>query len=459
MVVGGSAHINEAYIMPMHTIIDDIKHVTGKNEVAVANMPQKIWQSSKESAGLRASQRVLLTRGKPLPSMPSERSALAPVHPDPLTRRSSDGVFQYKSSVSEGGVAKAPDNESQTSQQNLSRLQAGSATSVGTAISARYPDEPSSVTYTWSTNESQASQQNPSRLHTKSEKFGRTATSARYLDEPSSDAYIWSSTSVGYLGLPSKRPWGLANYLNDQSDARFARMFGLESSIPPQKSSSGVLPSDIASRLSMNTSILLCEGSLATTCRNIENQAIVLPSPEPNKLECPFQRICNCLLTYSNERDWISHSLTHFHFHGRTIEPPTSNRCRFCDKHFYSPTPRESWVGMMYHTSLHHALGHDLSHARPEYALLKYLFDHKIVSDAEYRHLKSSLATIPPPPVSLFLKESISISRGRRGRQHRQGSTYKRHNSERVHQPVVHDGVPSHPLVPFRARYVDGFYE
>ena len=423
MVIGGSAHINEAYIMPMHKIIDDIKLVTRKEEVAVAKTTERFWQSGGVSAvGLQASQRVLLPRGKVV---------LAPVHPDPLTRKSSDGVFRDKALMPEGALATAPDNGSQALQQHPSRLQVGGETSVG------------------------------------------TAKSARYLDQPSSDSYTRISSSVGYLGFPRNMPWRMSNYLNDQSDARFARMFGRGSSVTQQQSLSGVLLSDDASRLSMNTSMLLCEESLPTTCRNIGNQAIilassrpdmsfassigcramengtsklrdgmgseVLPSRESKSLECPFIRIFNCLRTYSNEKEWICHSLTHLKFHGRNVEPPTSNRCRFCEKDFYSLTPYQSWVEMMSHLSLHHALGYDLSQARPDYSLLKYLFDHRIVSDAEYRHLKSSLINIDTPTFSYVSKDCISISKGRRGRQGRQGSTCGRPNLGRTHQLTVHN--------------------
>ena len=451
MVVGGSAHINEAYIMPMHTIIDDIKHITGKKEVAVAYTAEKIWQSGGESGvRLHARQSVLLPSGNALPPRPSERPALAPVHPDSPTLKSSYGFSQEKASMARGVLAATADNESQASQHTPSRFQAGREPFFATATSARHLDEPSSDSYTWGT---KSGGQNHSRLQAGSETSIGTATGAPYLDKPSSKSYTRrSATSVSHLGLPTDMSWSMANYLNDRNDIRLARMFGLEPSIHRRQSLSGVLPYDDASRLSMDISMLPREGSRATTCTSIGIQAL---SPalsscnsfsalwESKKLECPFSTILNCLSTYSNEEEWIRHSLTHFDSHGRAVEPPRSNSCRFCDENFYSLTPTESWVEMMRHTSLHYAVGYDISHARPDYALLKYLFDHRIISDAEYRHLKNSLVTLPPPPVPI-LKECSSINKGRRGRQRRQESSYRRPDLAQKHRPIVHNDILSH---------------
>ena len=63
----------------------------------------------------------------------------------------------------------------------------------------------------------------------------------------------------------------------------------------------------------------------------------------------------------------------------------------------------------MHHVCLHHCLGHHLGHARPDFALFKYLFDNRLISDAEYRDLKgnsenrikrAAAASYPTPPTS-----------------------------------------------------------
>ena len=127
-------------------------------------------------------------------------------------------------------------------------------------------------------------------------------------------------------------------------------------------------------------------------------------------LECPFNLVFLCPLTFSDEKDWIEHSLKHFMTERRVmVDPPTSNSCCFCDKQFYSPTPCQSWGERMRHVCLHHCLGHHLGHARPDFALFKYLFNNRLISDAEYRDLKgnsenrtqrAAAASYPTPPTS-----------------------------------------------------------
>lgn len=107
-------------------------------------------------------------------------------------------------------------------------------------------------------------------------------------------------------------------------------------------------------------------------------------------LECPFNDVFSCKLTFSNEDDWMRHSLTHFINQGRAIEPPTSNRCCFCDKEFYSSRPFQSWGERMRHVWLHHCLGHRLAHARPDLQLFEFLFNKRLISDSDYRELKAN---------------------------------------------------------------------
>ena len=255
---------------------------------------------------------------------------------------------------------------------------------------------------------------------------------------------------MGCAELSSKMPWRMANYLNDQSDTRFARMFGLESSLAWSGSNSPC-PSSIDCRANEDRT-----SKLPTTVQYTKQQRsdfselcngrvlTVLPSTSLGVLECPFLRITNCPLTYSDETDWIHHSLSHFNSHGRYVEPPNSNNCRFCDENFHSAAPYQSWFQMMWHTSFHHIHGDKLSHTPPEYSLLKYLFDHRILSDAEYRHLKSSLVVKPTPSFSYFSKDCVSINKGRRGQQSRRESTCQGPKFERMHRPIVHNGILFH---------------
>lgn len=87
------------------------------------------------------------------------------------------------------------------------------------------------------------------------------------------------------------------------------------------------------------------------------------------KLECPFNQL-GCSQTFVDNEEWITHSLTHF----GVAEPPTTNRCIFCDKHFYSSDAAQSWTECMNHVALHHRLGYNLSEARWDNTV--YIYTH-----------------------------------------------------------------------------------
>ena len=76
-------------------------------------------------------------------------------------------------------------------------------------------------------------------------------------------------------------------------------------------------------------------------------------------LECPFNQL-ECLQTFADSKEWITHSLTHFGSAG----PPTTNRCTFCEGQFHSSDAAQSWTERMNHVALHHGLGHKLTGAR-----------------------------------------------------------------------------------------------
>ena len=103
-------------------------------------------------------------------------------------------------------------------------------------------------------------------------------------------------------------------------------------------------------------------------------------------LECPFNLLF-CYKQFSNVNDWIQHSLTHF----GSCEPPPFNTCCFCEAVF------DCWMDRMMHVSLHHQLGHRLSHARPDFQLFAYMWCNRLISTAEYRDLRgNSLSTNAP---------------------------------------------------------------
>ena len=86
-------------------------------------------------------------------------------------------------------------------------------------------------------------------------------------------------------------------------------------------------------------------------------------------LECPFNQL-GCSQTFADSKEWIRHSLTHF----GSAEPPTTNRCTFCEEQFHSSDAAQSWTERMNHVALHHRLGHKLTGARWDNTV--YIYTH-----------------------------------------------------------------------------------
>lgn len=131
---------------------------------------------------------------------------------------------------------------------------------------------------------------------------------------------------------------------------------------------------------------------------------IIGPNRRSKVLECPFN-LLYCFEAFANEnlKEWILHSLTHF----RNVYPPRSNKCCFCEAVFESRDGVRSWHDRMNHVFCHHQLGHSLSCARPDFQLYTYLWNHHVVSDADYRDIKGNsedrsrhVRAYPTPPLS-----------------------------------------------------------
>ena len=215
----------------------------------------------------------------------------------------------------------------------------------------------------------------------------------------------------------------LQSWVDDQSDPHLPRVLATRSSLPhnrqvevhgrqtpqPRSQATSMLMSASSEGTRHNSLPALTIATSRTTSsvassigvRQLENQQrmldladgdvlVVPPLQEQRILECPFNVVYYCLMTFANEEDWIKHSLTHFCKKETVVEPPTSNACCFCDKVFNSPRPCQSWAERMRHVCLHHCLGHRLAHARPDFALYKYLFNNHLISDGDYRELKGN---------------------------------------------------------------------
>ena len=128
--------------------------------------------------------------------------------------------------------------------------------------------------------------------------------------------------------------------------------------------------------ISSKSSAITSEGGLPLAAHS-NTDAGTIPAPvsedsaddAAGKLDCPFNQL-GCSQTFVNSEEWITHSLTRFGL----AEPPTTNRCIFCDKHFYSSDAAQSWTERMNHVALHHRLGYNLSESRWDKTL--YIYTH-----------------------------------------------------------------------------------
>ncbi|MCJ1469709.1 hypothetical protein MMC07_008350 [Pseudocyphellaria aurata] len=214
----------------------------------------------------------------------------------------------------------------------------------------------------------------------------------------------------------------LQNFLDDRDEHSIARHLAAQSSWPASHPHSGPgcygFKDDVGTSLLVSGSDCTCQSgtpsqdlpgltretsvadrSVSTSIgtRQLNRQRIletdaggnlVLPNVlEPRVLECPFYQL-NCGMTFSNTEDWISHSLGHF----KNVPPPAKNRCCFCPQEFncYCSTKECSWRQRMKHIAFHHQLGFRVATARPDFELITYLWNHKLISVADYRDLKGN---------------------------------------------------------------------
>lgn len=206
------------------------------------------------------------------------------------------------------------------------------------------------------------------------------------------------------------------NYLNDTSDAGFTRLHTIARPLPDSHHSQmhghrGQPPLTVRTSMQVSGSNYTRQGSLPaltyTTSasasahtslmlpsvveqRTLDSDGVLqLPLPTRRGLECPFN-LLYCTKDFADEEDWVSHSLTHFSTGDRDVGPPKRNNCCFCDTVFESDSALESWGKRMQHVRIHHHLGHGLAIARPDFELFKYLYDNRLIDDAEYKDLKGS---------------------------------------------------------------------
>ena len=130
-------------------------------------------------------------------------------------------------------------------------------------------------------------------------------------------------------------------------------------------------------------------------------------SQDTRILECPFELIgCSKKYHIQHKYSWIDHSLSHFRAKEHKTLPPTHNDCPFCAESFSHDNPITSWNMRMNHIAKHHEKGLSLAHRRPDFGLLQYLRQQRLITDMEFHEIEGvnkaphRAAAPPSPPLS-----------------------------------------------------------
>ena len=125
-----------------------------------------------------------------------------------------------------------------------------------------------------------------------------------------------------------------------------------------------------------------------------ENGVLLVPprSQLQGLLECPFNQLY-CFMTFTTIDEWFKHSLSHF----GDVGPPKKCRCCFCDAEFEDKSGLQSWGKRMEHVAYHHKIGCRMAHARPDFDVYTYLWNKRLISDAEYRDIRGPVKSCPYP--------------------------------------------------------------
>ncbi|KAF2433136.1 hypothetical protein EJ08DRAFT_90159 [Tothia fuscella] len=91
----------------------------------------------------------------------------------------------------------------------------------------------------------------------------------------------------------------------------------------------------------------------------------------------------NCSSHTRDKETWKTHCLTHF----RGRSPPKTPTCPLCDVQFDHPDIHTRWNDKMEHIADHLCRGDTLASGRPDFALFKYLWAQRLISDTDYQEL------------------------------------------------------------------------
>ncbi|KAK7723361.1 hypothetical protein SLS57_004555 [Botryosphaeria dothidea] len=100
--------------------------------------------------------------------------------------------------------------------------------------------------------------------------------------------------------------------------------------------------------------------------------------------ECTFGFLGCRFFATDDEGAWRTHNLSHFHGHS----PPRRVECPLCDFGFQDPRDGyRAWEARMSHLAAHMRHGQTLATSRPDFNLYRYLWQKRIIDDAEWKEL------------------------------------------------------------------------
>lgn len=165
---------------------------------------------------------------------------------------------------------------------------------------------------------------------------------------------------------------------NDSSDSMSSSF--IIQRVPPLTRGSSVASSDSA--VQTDTASAVQGGYVLET----DDGILTLPSTsEPDAdLLCPFQ-ILDCEETFSSVREFKTHVFSHFRGHPL----PTSAPCFLCLNRFTQEPEDDdalAWNKMLSHmASDHFRQGQQLGTIRADFALMRWMYDRKIISDHYFK--------------------------------------------------------------------------
>ncbi|KAL1792318.1 hypothetical protein ACET3X_008825 [Alternaria dauci] len=132
--------------------------------------------------------------------------------------------------------------------------------------------------------------------------------------------------------------------------------------------------------------------------------------------ECAFWFL-NCSYVSPHSEEWETHCSSHF----RGEEPPTTVQCPLCEWGATCDVGREAWGMRMHHLANEHTMrGQTLRTSRPDFGLFQYLWQRRLIDDADLKELKGGNHNLMRRPGN-FVETN-----GREGRRQRAGAQHAR---------------------------------